>query len=155
MAFRRISYLIPSCDGCGLAWSFFDPACAEGIPPHFASRAAALEQLPGDYGCQVRPCRLGRPLMACRTCAAAGVIPAGAFRRWLLVMAGWVRRLARQLQLEADLAAADLAESGYDRWPPVGADRHGRGCECPECYAPEPDVYGPGPEAGLDREPAP
>jgi hypothetical protein len=27
--------------------------------------------------------------------------------------------------LEADLAAADLAESGYDCWPPMGADRHG------------------------------
>jgi hypothetical protein len=35
---------------------------------------------------------------------------------------------ARQLQLEADLAAADHAESGYDQ--------HGRGCECPECYVP-------------------
>ena len=93
MAFRKVSYLIPSCDGCGLAWSFFDPACAEGIPPHFASRAAALEQLPPDYGWQVKPRRLGRPLMACRTCAAAGVIPAGAFRGWLLVAAGWVRRL--------------------------------------------------------------
>jgi hypothetical protein len=42
MAFRKISYLIPSCDGCGLAWSFFDPACADGIPPHFTCRAAAL-----------------------------------------------------------------------------------------------------------------
>jgi hypothetical protein len=93
MAFRKISYLIPSCNGCGLAWSFFDPACAEGIPPHFASQAAALEQLPRDYGWQVRPCRVGRPLMACRTCAAAGVIPAGAFRGWLLIAAGWVRRL--------------------------------------------------------------
>jgi hypothetical protein len=46
MAFRKVSYLIPSCDGCGLAWSFRDPACADGVPPHFASRAAALEQLP-------------------------------------------------------------------------------------------------------------
>jgi hypothetical protein len=79
MAFCKISYLVPSCDGCGLAWSFFDPACAEGIPPHFASRSAALAQLPGDYGWQVRWRRLGRPLMACRTCAAAGVIPAGGF----------------------------------------------------------------------------
>jgi hypothetical protein len=93
MAFRKISYLIPSCDGCGLAWSFFDPACTEGIPPHFASRTAALEQLPTDYGWQIRPCRLARPVMACGTCAAAGVIPAGAFRCWLLVMAGWVRRV--------------------------------------------------------------
>jgi hypothetical protein len=33
---------------------------------------------------------------------------------------------ARQLQLEADQAAADLAESGYDR--------HGRDCGCPFCY---------------------
>jgi hypothetical protein len=93
MAFRKISYLIPSCDGCGLAWSFFDSACADGIPPHFACRAAALEQLPRDYGWQVRPRRLGRPLMACRTCAAAGVIPAGAFRGWLLAASGWVRRV--------------------------------------------------------------
>jgi hypothetical protein len=92
MAFRKISYLVPSCDGCGLAWSFFDPACTEGIPPHFASRSVALEQLPRDYSWQVRSRRLGRPLMACRTCAAAGVIPDGAFRGWLLVAAGWVRR---------------------------------------------------------------
>ena len=92
MAFRNICYLIPSCDGCGLAWSFFDPACAEGIPPHFTSRAAALEQLPRDYGWQIRARRLGRPLMACRTCAAAEVIPDGAFRGWLLVAAGWVRQ---------------------------------------------------------------
>ncbi len=31
--------------------------------------------------------------MACRMCAAAGVIPAGAFRGWLLAAAGWVRRV--------------------------------------------------------------
>ncbi len=43
---------------------------------------------------------------------------------------------AQQLQMEADLAAADLAESGYDR--------HGRGCDCPECYEPEPAEYDPG-----------
>jgi len=55
MAFRKISYLVPACDGCGLAWSFSDPACAEGIPPHFASRVAAPEQLPADYGWQVSP----------------------------------------------------------------------------------------------------
>ena len=92
MAFRKISYLIPSCDGCGLAWSFYDPACAEGIPPHFASRAAALAQLEADYGWQiVRLCRVW-PLMACRRCAAAGVIPATLGRRWLLAVAGWVRR---------------------------------------------------------------
>jgi hypothetical protein len=40
---------------------------------------------------------------------------------------------ARQLDYEADLAAADLAASGYDRDPPVGADRHGPGCLCPYC----------------------
>jgi hypothetical protein len=47
---------------------------------------------------------------------------------------------ARQLQYEADLAAADLAESGYDR--------HGRDCQCSYCAAdePEPDEYDPGPE---------
>ncbi len=93
MAFRKISYLIPACDGCGLAWSFSDPACAEGIPPHFATRAAALEQLPGDYGWQVSPRRLGRPLMACRTCSAAGVIPAGTARGVVLAAAGWIRRV--------------------------------------------------------------
>ena len=32
------------------------------------------------------------PLMACRRCAAAGVIPATVGRRWLLAVAGWVRR---------------------------------------------------------------
>ena len=61
MAFRKVSYLIPSCDGCGLAWSFFDPACVAGIPPHFACRAAALEQLPRDYGWQVRSAPAGPP----------------------------------------------------------------------------------------------
>jgi len=59
---------------------------------------------------------------------------------------------ARQLELEADLAAADLAESGYDRWPPEGADRHGLGCQCPECSEPEPDEYGPGSQADTGRE---
>jgi len=77
MAFRKISYLIPSCDGCGLAWSFNDPACADGIPPHFASRAAALTQLPADYGWKITRTRMGPRLMACRHCAAAGVIPTG------------------------------------------------------------------------------
>src|SRR6266702_604380 len=66
MAFRKISYLIPSCDGCGLAWSFGDPACAEGIPPHFADRAAALALLPADYGWQVTRLRFCPRLMACR-----------------------------------------------------------------------------------------
>ena len=92
MAFRKVWYLIPSCDGCGLAWSFGDPACADGIPPHFTSPAAALDQLAADYGWQVVPRRLGRPLMACRRCAAAGVIPATPGRRWLLAVAGWARR---------------------------------------------------------------
>jgi hypothetical protein len=47
---------------------------------------------------------------------------------------------ARQLQLEADLAAADLAESGYDR--------HGRDCQCPYCYndPDEADDHDPGPD---------
>lgn len=93
MAFRKVSYLIPSCDGCGLAWSFGDPACAERIPPHFASRAAALQQLPADYGWLIQSRPFGRPLMACRTCAAVGVIQAGAFRGFLLAAAGWVRRV--------------------------------------------------------------
>jgi chromosome segregation ATPase len=44
---------------------------------------------------------------------------------------------ARQLQLEADQAAADLAESGYDR--------HGRDCRCPYCATDEDeDEGGPG-----------
>ena len=50
---------------------------------------------------------------------------------------------AQQLQLEADQAAADLAESGYDR--------HGRDCWCSYCATdepePEPEEYDPGPEA--------
>src|SRR5215471_12837708 len=92
MAFRKISYLIPSCDGCGLAWSFGNPACAEGIPPHFARRADALAQLERDYGWQIVPLPAARPLMACARCAAAGVIPATPGRRWLLAVAGWVRR---------------------------------------------------------------
>jgi hypothetical protein len=41
---------------------------------------------------------------------------------------------AQQAQYEADIAAADLAESGYDRDPPIGADRHGADCKCPYCY---------------------
>src|SRR5207249_3317814 len=87
MAFRKISYLIPSCDGCGLAWSFYDPACAEGIPPHFASRADALAQLEADYRWPtVRLCRVW-PLTACRRCAAAGVTPATVGRRRLLAVA--------------------------------------------------------------------
>jgi hypothetical protein len=58
---------------------------------------------------------------------------------------------ARQLQYEADLAAVDLAESGYDDRPsPIGADRHGPSCQCPYCPGEsEPDDYDdydPGPE---------
>lgn len=55
---------------------------------------------------------------------------------------------ARQLQLEADLAAADLAASGYDDRPdPIGTDRHGAGCQCPYCYDPGDLVeFDPGPE---------
>jgi hypothetical protein len=46
---------------------------------------------------------------------------------------------ARQLQLEADLALADLAESGYDH--------HGQDCQFPYCYDPDDyDDYDPGPE---------
>jgi hypothetical protein len=45
----------------------------------------------------------------------------------------------RKLQYEADLAAADLASSGYDRDPPIGADRHGPGCLCPYCPDDEPE----------------
>jgi hypothetical protein len=93
MAFRKISYLIPSCDGCGLAWSFTDPACTDGIPPHFASRAAALTRLTAEYGWQVTRLRKGPRLMACRRCAAAGVIPTTTLRAWHLVAAGWIRRV--------------------------------------------------------------
>jgi hypothetical protein len=93
MAFRSISYLIASCDGCGLAWSFGEPACAEGIPPHFASRAAALAQLPARFGWQVTRLRWSPRLMVCCRCAGAGVMPAAAGRAWRLAAAGWVRRV--------------------------------------------------------------
>jgi hypothetical protein len=92
MAFRKISYLIPACDGCGLAWSFGDPTCMDGIPPHFVSRAAALTQLPADYGWQITRTRMGPRMMACRHCAAAGIIPATPGRAWLLALAGQIRR---------------------------------------------------------------
>lgn len=92
MAFRTISYLIPSCDGCGLAWSFQDPACPEGIPPHFAGRAAGVRELAARYGWRIQRRRCGRPLMACRACGAAGVLPAAGARGWLLAVAGWIRR---------------------------------------------------------------
>ena len=42
---------------------------------------------------------------------------------------------AQRLQHEAGLAAADLAESGYDR--------HRSDCECPYCTADEPELTGP------------
>jgi hypothetical protein len=125
MAFRKVSYLIPSCDGCGLAWSFGDPACADGIPPHFTSTAAALSQLSADYGWQVVPRRLGRPLMACRRCAAAGVIPATPGRRWLLAIAGWARRFV-PFGPVSRAAAADLPaghpESAIAALPPDQED---------------------------------
>jgi hypothetical protein len=110
MGFRKIAYLIPSCDGCGLAWSFGDPACVDGIPPHFTGTAPALGQLAADYGWQIVPRRLGRPLMACRRCAAVGVIPPTPWRRWLLAVAGRVRRYVPfgpvRRALSADLPAA-------------------------------------------------
>lgn len=93
MAFRKVSYLIPSCDGCGLAWSFGDPLCADAIPPHFTGRRTALRELAADYGWQIVPLAPGRVLMACRRCAAAGVIPATPARGWLLAAAGWIRRV--------------------------------------------------------------
>ena len=93
MAFRKVSYLIPSCDGCGLVWSFFDLACADGIPPHFADRRTALDRLPLDYGWEVRSYWFGFRLMACRKCAAGGVIPAGTFGALQLAAVRWVRRL--------------------------------------------------------------
>jgi hypothetical protein len=55
---------------------------------------------------------------------------------------------AQRLQLEADQAAADLAESGYDR--------HGRGCQCSYCATdddPEAAEYDPGPEADGGPDP--
>jgi len=62
---------------------------------------------------------------------------------------------ARQLAYEADLAAADLAASGYDDTyegqAPVGTDRHGASCLCPYCYD-EPDDYD---MPGYDYDPGP
>jgi hypothetical protein len=92
MAFRKIACLFPSCEGCGLARSFRDPACPDGIPPFFAGSATALDQLPIRYGWQIQPQRRGRPLMACRRCAAAGIIPGTPGRAWLLAVTGWIRR---------------------------------------------------------------
>ena len=92
MGFRTVSYLIPTCDGCGLAWSFGDLACAEGIPPLFASRAAGRAQLAADYGWQVVRLPWGGHVMTCRRCAAAGLIPAGAGRRLWLALVGLIRR---------------------------------------------------------------
>jgi hypothetical protein len=93
MAFRKVCYVIASCDGCGLAWSFADPACEDGIPPHFVSKAAARAQLCADYGWQVAWRSVGPGLMVCRRCAASGVIPVTVGRAWLLLVAGWLRRL--------------------------------------------------------------
>jgi hypothetical protein len=135
MGFRKISYLIPSCDGCGLAWSFGELACAEGIPPHFACRAAARAQLATDYGWRVIRLPWGGHMMACRRCAAAGVIPASVRRRLWLVVAGWVRRYVpfgpilraqpagHPESLQAVLPAEQeglLAEIDAELWPPGG-----------------------------------
>ncbi|MGO9297649.1 MAG: hypothetical protein ACLP52_27835 [Streptosporangiaceae bacterium] len=94
MSLRKVSYLIPVCNGCGLAWSFGDPCCADGIPPHFASRAAALDQLAGEYGWVVRPRRFARPVMTCRRCSAAGVTTTP-WQRRLAVLAALIRDIRR------------------------------------------------------------
>jgi hypothetical protein len=86
MAFRKIAYLIPTCDGCGLAWPFRDPACLDGIPPHFADITTALGQLPTRYGWQIQPRGWAHPLMACRRCAATGIIPRTPGPAWLIAM---------------------------------------------------------------------
>lgn len=91
MALRKIAYLIPTCDGCGLAWSFRDPACLDRIPPRFADVITALGQLPTRYGWQIQPRGWERPLMACRRCAAAGIIPRRPGRA-TLAMTGRIRR---------------------------------------------------------------
>ena len=131
MAFRKISYLIPSCDSCGLAWSFGDPACEEGIPPHFVSRAAALTHLSADYGWQITRTRMGPRLMACRRCAAAGVIPATA-----AAPGCWRRQAESGAWCRSGGSAADPARSGArspgvdDRRPArrAGGPADGAGC---------------------------
>ena len=55
MAFRKISYLIPVCDGCGLAWSFFDPACTDGIPPHSLTGLPRWSSYPRTTAGRSRP----------------------------------------------------------------------------------------------------
>ena len=135
MGFRTVSYLIPTCDGCGLAWSFGELACAEGIPPHFAARAGGRIQLAADYGWQVVRLPWGGHVMACRRCAAAGLIPATAGRRLWLALVGWVRRyvpfgpVLRALpaghpeSLQSVLPAEQeqqLAEIEAELWPPGG-----------------------------------
>lgn len=55
---------------------------------------------------------------------------------------------ARQLQLEADLAAADLVESGYDR--------HGRDCQCSYCATDEDEAQDdPDEPSNRELEPEP
>ena len=135
MGFRTVSYLIPTCDGCGLAWSFGELACAEGIPPHFASRAVGRIQLAADYGWQVVRLPWGGHVMACRRCAAAGLIPATKGRRLWLAVFGFVRRyvpfgpVLRALpaghpeSLQSVLPAEQeeqLAEIEAELWPPGG-----------------------------------
>ena len=94
MAFRKIACLIPSCDSRGLAWTLRDPACPDGMPSHFADTDAALAQLSARYGWQIRQTHRGRRLMACRRCAAAGIIPITPGRAWLLAVTGRTRRFA-------------------------------------------------------------
>ena len=135
MGFRTVSYLIPTCDGCGLAWSFGELACAEGIPPHFVSRTAGRAQLAADYGWQVVRLPWGGHVMTCRRCAAAGLIPAGAGRRLWLALVGLIRRyvpvgpVLRALpaghpeSLQSVLPAEQeeqLAEIEAELWPPGG-----------------------------------
>jgi hypothetical protein len=60
---------------------------------------------------------------------------------------------ARQLQYEADLAAAGYRDDEYGL--PIGASRHGLGCQCPYCYD-EPDEEPPVAEydSGLEADEA-
>ena len=110
MGFRKVSYLIPACDGCGLAWSFGDPECADNIPPHYACRAAAWDQLPADYGWQIIPRRLGYPLMTCRRCSATGPVTGAASTGRLLAAARWVRHL---MSVSADCSPPTALAPGH------------------------------------------
>jgi hypothetical protein len=92
MALRKIACLIPSCNSRSPAWTFRDPACPDGSPPHLAGTATALGQLPIRHGWQIQPRRRGRRLTACRRCAAAGIIRGTPGRTWLLTVTGCIRR---------------------------------------------------------------